>query len=97
MPNYAIRTSASIDNDRRRIGANIQRVREAREWSRADVAARCILHADYPNLYDQAIGRIERGEQDASLGQAVALASVLGCTLDELTRGLPDIEEHENV
>jgi transcriptional regulator with XRE-family HTH domain len=74
--------------DRQLIGDNIRAARTAAHVNKPTLTALSYL-AGYPSLYEQSIGRTERGERDLTLGEAVTLANVLGCSLDELIVGLP--------
>lgn len=65
------------------IARNLRRAREATGMNRSEVAARCLL-AGYPGLYEQNLGRTERGERDLELAEAMTLAAILDTTLGEL-------------
>jgi transcriptional regulator with XRE-family HTH domain len=59
------------------LGKRIRRLREARGWSQEELARRCGRHFTY-------IGRVERGQQNATLGVLLEVASALGAPLSAL-------------
>lgn len=73
--------------DRLCVGMNVRDHRERAGLARGEFAA--MLHAHgITTLYEQALGRLERGHRDLSLPEAVAVAAVLGLDLSALTVGL---------
>lgn len=88
MPRTGRLSSSQITADRQRIGDNLRAARNVALTNKGTVSARCYL-AGYVTLYEQSLGRIERGERDLTLGEAVTLANALGCSLDELVIGIP--------
>lgn len=74
--------------DRIIIGNNLRAARDAAGLNKPHVCAHAYL-AGYETIYEQSLGRIERGERDLSLAEAVILADVIGCDLTDLTRELP--------
>ena len=79
--------TARVLAERATVGANLRRVRERAGLTRGHLSARAYL-AGHESLYEQAIGRIERGERDLALREAVALADILAAPLEVLTEGL---------
>ncbi|MFI4989848.1 MAG: helix-turn-helix domain-containing protein [Solirubrobacterales bacterium] len=63
-------------------GANVRRVRLAKDASQEALAHHCRLHRTE-------VGRIEQGTVEPRLTTAVILADALGVTVDELVAGLP--------
>lgn len=63
------------------LGANLRRLRQERELSQEELAARADLHRTY-------ISSVERGERNISLDNIVKLARVLGVPLAVLLEGI---------
>lgn len=74
------RGSGIMTAHRQTIARNLRKAREATGMNRSEVAARCLL-AGYPGLYEQALGRTERGDRDLELGEAMTLAHILDATV----------------
>src|SRR6516164_3759995 len=66
-----------------RFAANIREERERRKLSQGELARR-MAERGYP-YYQQTIRRIEEGRRKVSVGEAKALAEILGTTMDRLT------------
>lgn len=63
--------------DRKRFGAEVRKRRTRLDWSQAELADKAGIHSN-------TVARIERGEFEPSLSMADALASALGCRIEDL-------------
>jgi transcriptional regulator with XRE-family HTH domain len=62
---------------------NLKRLREARGWSQNELATR--MRADgWPSFRQTTISRLEKGEQSVRIGEARALAAILGQRLETM-------------
>lgn len=69
------------------VGANVRAARQRAGLTRGELAA--MLHTEgVTTLYEQAIGRLERGGRDLTLPEALVVAEVLAAPLEVLTEGL---------
>lgn len=66
-----------------RCAANIRERREDREWSQADLARQ--MSERGWSFHPQTVQRIEAGHRKVSVGEAVALAEILGTSVEWLT------------
>ncbi len=64
----------------RRLGARVRGLREAKGWTRAELASRSSLSLRF-------LARVELGEGNISLVRLARLATALGLSLEELLRG----------
>jgi len=64
---------------RRAIGRAIRQQREANGWSQEKLAELADCHRNY-------VGRIERGEQNASIDTLFRMAEALDCSLGDLVK-----------
>jgi transcriptional regulator with XRE-family HTH domain len=73
----------TLDDEKffREMGFRLRALREAREWTQAELARRCGLHKAY-------IGFVERGERNVSLINLRKIARVLRVRLSDLFEGL---------
>jgi len=83
------------DEAERRLAANLRILREARDISQAKLAQE-MLARDWP-WRQQTVARVENGQRMIRLGEAIALASILGVSLGYLTRSGPDALEVEKI
>lgn len=65
------------------VGATVKRLRGARSQ---DALAASMALLGHPTWRRQTVIRTERGERSLKLVEAVTLASILGCTLDDLAK-----------
>jgi transcriptional regulator with XRE-family HTH domain len=65
---------------RLRVGANIRRLRRLQGWSQEALAERI-------GMSEKEVGRIERGETNASVDLLAAVAAALGSDICDLLRG----------
>lgn len=72
---------AGIANER--FAANVRRLREAAGLSQGEVARR-MAGRDWP-YYQQTVARVEDGRRKPGIGEAQALASILGATVEQMT------------
>lgn len=76
---------ADTETDETRFSANMKRLREGRRWSQSEMARR-MAQAGW-NTYSQvAVSRTEKGERPIPLGEARAIARLLGTTVDEMVK-----------
>jgi transcriptional regulator with XRE-family HTH domain len=73
---------------------SLRGLRSARKWSQARVAAE-VAERRGLSLDPTAITRIEGGQRGVSLSEAVAIAAVLGATVDEMCTAGPGSTERE--
>ena len=71
---------------------SLRSLRGARKWSQARLAAE-VAERRGLNLDPTAITRIERGQRGVSLSEAVAIAAVLGASVDEMCMNAPGADE----
>jgi len=64
-----------------KFGKNVQYLRLKRGWSQELLADKADCHRNY-------IGFIERAERAASIEKAIAIAKALGCSSNEIFKGL---------
>jgi transcriptional regulator with XRE-family HTH domain len=83
------------DEAERRLAANLRILREGRGISQARLAQE-MLAWDWP-WRQQTVTRVENGQRMIRLGEAIALASILGVSLGYLTRPGSEALEAEKV
>ncbi len=66
-----------MDENLREFGARVRRIRQSRNMSQDDLAARCGLHRTY-------IGGIERGERNVGLKNIAKIAQALDVHISAL-------------
>ncbi len=66
------------------IGEIVKRLRGARSQ---DSVATSMALLGHPTWRRQTVIRTERGERSLKLSEAATLASILGCSLDDLVKG----------
>jgi len=66
---------------RLRLGKKICKLRKAKGWSQEALAASCGIHAHH-------LGKIERGETNATLATLLAIARTLRITISNLFQGI---------
>lgn len=74
-----MRRNRQQDSLRERVGTNIRRLRNAKEWSIEKLAIRSNLTADF-------VGKVERGVMNIGLDALGRIASVLGVDVHDLTK-----------
>jgi transcriptional regulator with XRE-family HTH domain len=80
--------------DEERFTANLRRLREAKGWSQNELATQ-MRRKGWGSFRQTTISRLEKGEQSVRIGEARALASLLGVTVDDMA--LTASEEAEAV
>lgn len=60
-----------------RLGKAVRRLRQARDWSQAELAERADISTDY-------VGLLERGLRLPALGMLVQLSEIFGVSTDEI-------------
>lgn len=80
MRKRASRSSRNGTN-RHRLGKRIYKLRIAKGWSQDQLAKRCGIHSHH-------LGKIERGEANATLATLLAIAKPLRISIAELFRGI---------
>ena len=83
------------DEAERRLATNLRILREARGISQARLAQE-MLARDWP-WRQQTVARVENGQRMIRLGEAMALASILGVSLGYLTRAGSEAIEVEKI
>lgn len=66
---------------RNKFGKKIRELRRHKGWSQEDFADKAGLHRTY-------IGSVERGDQNVSIDNIEKIAKTLGCSLEQLFKGL---------
>ena len=64
-----------------RLGANLRKAREAKEWSQEELAYRCGVHRTY-------VGSVERGEYNVTILTLRKFTKSLGLSLRDVLQGL---------
>ena len=64
-----------------RLGANLRKAREAKEWSQEELAFRCGVHRTY-------VGSVERGEYNVTVLTLRKFTKALGISLRDVLQGL---------
>jgi len=79
----AKRASGSAGNgaNQDKLGRRIYKLRNAKGWSQETLARRCGIHAHH-------LGKIERGEANATLATLLAIARPLRITISDLFQGI---------
>lgn len=70
-------------------GANLRQMREARGWSQSELARRMREEAGWKKYSQMGVSRTEDNLRSVRLDEAVALASVLGVSVERLLTGEP--------
>lgn len=83
------------DEAEQRFAANLRALRERREISQARLAQE-MLARDWP-WRQQTVARVENGQRMIRFGEAIALASILGVSLDRFTRPVSEVIEVEKI
>ena len=68
----------------RQIGANVRALRGERPQS--TVATSMALLGGHETWDKSTVGKVELGKRSLKLAEAVTLASIFGCSLDDLTK-----------
>ena len=68
---------------RKKLGGRIRSLRRKRGWSQKDLATRCAISAHH-------LGKIERGEANATLATLLPIAKNLGITISDLFVGFQE-------
>ena len=71
----------SAEARRLRLGKRIRRLRLRRGWSQTALAERCGIHPHH-------LGKIERGEANATIATLLVIAGCFRITISELFRGI---------
>ncbi|SER80239.1 Helix-turn-helix domain-containing protein [Pedococcus cremeus] len=69
--------------DEERFTANLRRLREAKGWSQNELATR-MRGRGWESFRQTTVSRLEKGEQSVRIGEARALADLLGVTVDDM-------------
>lgn len=64
-------------------GTNVRRIREMKEWSQSELARR-MVDAGWSNYRQMTVSRTEDGTRTPRLDEAIALAAVFACRLEDL-------------
>src|SRR5699024_5712863 len=64
-------------------GTNVRRIREMKEWSQSELARR-MVDAGWSNYRQMTVSRTEDGTRTPRLDEAISLASVFSCRLEDL-------------
>lgn len=64
-----------------RLGANLRKAREAKEWSQEELAYQCGVHRTY-------VGSVERGEYNVTILTLRKFTKSLGLSLRDVLQGL---------
>lgn len=83
------------DEAEQRFAANLRALRERRGISQARLAQE-MLAQDWP-WRQQTVARVENGQRMIRFGEAIALASILGVSLDRFTRPVSEVIEVEKI
>ena len=83
------------DEAERRFAANLRVLRERRGISQARLAQE-MLARQWP-WRQQTVARLENGQRMLRFGEAIALASILGVSLDRFTRPVSEASEVEKI
>lgn len=83
------------DEAEQRFAANLRALRERRGISQARLAQE-MLARDWP-WRQQTVARVENGQRMIRFGEAIALASILGVSLDRFTRPVSEVIEVEKI
>ncbi|WP_330446436.1 helix-turn-helix domain-containing protein [Kocuria rhizophila] len=70
-------------------GANLRQAREKRGWSQSELARRMRDESLWKKYSQMGVSRTEDNLRAVRLDEAVALANVLGCPIEDLLRGEP--------
>lgn len=70
-------------------GANLRQAREKRGWSQSELARRMRDESSWKKYSQMGVSRTEDNLRAVRLDEAVALANVLGCPIEDLLRGEP--------
>lgn len=69
--------------DEERFRQNMREGRESRGWSQGEMSKR-LIEAGWPIFHQTTISRIEAGERPVKLGEARAIAAILGKSLSDM-------------
>jgi transcriptional regulator with XRE-family HTH domain len=72
-----------VQIDEARFAANIRARRESVGWSQGELARR-LRENGWENFHQTTVSRIEKGDRPIRLGEAVAVAELLGVPIDKL-------------
>lgn len=75
--------NAAGSEARRRVAANMRRLRKVQGWSQEELAAQCGLHRTF-------VSSTERGERNISVDNIDRMARALEVDVVELLRPVPD-------
>lgn len=75
--------------DEERFRQNMKEGRESRGWSQGELSKR-LIEAGWPIFHQTTISRIESGDRPVKLGEARAIAAILGRTLSDMV--VPAVE-----
>lgn len=85
-------SASSVDADANFVH-NMKAAREARSWTQAVLAEQLVTWHNLDGMSQSAISRIEKGDREVRLGEARAIASAFGTTVDALS-GPPERFAH---
>jgi transcriptional regulator with XRE-family HTH domain len=77
--------SAGVNADERAFAAVVRRARERTGWPQGRIAE--AMNAQGWRWHQSTVARVESGKQAARLGEAVALAEILGIDLSDFLAG----------